>query len=112
MKDIVPMDRIENKIDLIRGRQVMLSPHLALLYGVETRALDQPVKRNRERFPAGFMFPLTGEEAVALVSQKVIRTRSILEVLFLNELMDLSGKLLRGSSRYNNIVVAIIWTSA
>jgi hypothetical protein len=57
---------------LIRGEKVMLSPHLAELYRVETRTLNQAVKRNSERFPRDFMFQLTGEEAEWLVSQNVI----------------------------------------
>jgi hypothetical protein len=72
MKDIVPMERIENKVLLVRGQKVMLSLHLAALYGVETRALNQAVKRNRERFPPDFLFQLTEKEAEALVSQNVI----------------------------------------
>jgi hypothetical protein len=68
----VPADRIERSILLIRGHRVMLSTHLAALYGVEPRALVQAVKRNRERFPADFMFQLTREELGVLKSQIVI----------------------------------------
>jgi hypothetical protein len=68
----VPADRIERPILLIRGHRVMLSTHLAALYGVEPRALVQAVKRNRERFPADFMFQLTREELGVLKSQIVI----------------------------------------
>jgi len=71
---IVP-DVIEQRILLIRGRRVMLSVHLAELYGVETRALNQSVKRNANRFPEDFMFQLTVSEAVQLVSQNVIPHR-------------------------------------
>jgi len=53
----------------------MLSPHLAGLYGVETRTLNQAVKRNIERFPEDFMFQLTADEAEWLVSQNVIPHR-------------------------------------
>lgn len=59
---IVPAQRIESFIFLIRGHKVMLSTHLAALYGVEARALVQAVKRNRERFPSDFMFPLSARE--------------------------------------------------
>lgn len=55
-KALVPAALIESKIYLIRGQKVMLSPQLAALYQVETRALVQAVKRNIERFPADFMF--------------------------------------------------------
>ncbi|MBD5211403.1 MAG: ORF6N domain-containing protein [Bacteroidales bacterium] len=60
---------IENLIHIIRGQQTMLDSDLAKLYGVETRALNQAVKRNIERFPADFMFQLTKEEAGDLRSQ-------------------------------------------
>ena len=53
---------IENLIYVVRGYQVMLDRDLALLYGVETKALNQAVKRNIERFPQDFMFRLTKEE--------------------------------------------------
>jgi len=53
---------IENKILVIRGQQVMLDRDLATLYGVETKVLNQAVKRNIERFPERFMFQLTKEE--------------------------------------------------
>jgi hypothetical protein len=74
---IVP-DVIEQRILLIRGRRVMLSVHLAELYGVETRALNQSVKRNADRFRSDFMFQLTVTEAVQLVSQNVIPHRKYL----------------------------------
>lgn len=53
---------IEPLIKVIRGQQVMLDKDLAMLYGVETRALNQAVKRNIQRFPADFRFQLTMEE--------------------------------------------------
>ena len=69
---IVPVERIESRILLLRGHKVMLSPHLAALYGVEPRALIQAVKRNRERFPKDFMFQLSPREFRNLKSQIVI----------------------------------------
>ena len=60
---------IENLIHIVRGQQTMLDSDLAKLYGVETRALNQAVKRNIERFPEDFMFQLTKEEAGDLRSQ-------------------------------------------
>ena len=68
----IPIEIIEKKIYLIRNQRVMLSVDLAELYGVETRALNQAVKRNIERFPEDFMFILTENEANSLVSQNVI----------------------------------------
>ncbi|MDE7421959.1 MAG: ORF6N domain-containing protein [Muribaculaceae bacterium] len=60
---------IENLIHIIRGQQVMIDSDLARLYGVETRVLNQAVKRNIERFPVDFMFQLTKDEAENLRSQ-------------------------------------------
>ena len=71
MKDIIPQEVIENKIYLIRGHKVMLSVHLADLYGVKVKALVQAVKRNTERFPQDFMFQLTWQEVQSLRSQIV-----------------------------------------
>ena len=69
---IVPRERIERSIFLIRGQKVLLSRHLADLYGVEPRALVQAVRRNMERFPKDFMFQLTQAEWENLKSQIVI----------------------------------------
>lgn len=71
-KSMLPMERIQNKIHLIRGEKVMLSTDLADLYEVEPRALVQAVKRNAERFPDDFLFQLNAEEAAGLKSQIVI----------------------------------------
>lgn len=64
-------DVIASKILLIRNQKVLLNKDLALLYGVETRVLNQAVRRNRESFPEDFMFTLTREEIMNL-SQIVI----------------------------------------
>ena len=65
----VPSERIERAILLIRAQRVMLDRDLAGLYGVETKALNQAVRRNLGRFPADFMFQLTPEESERLRSQ-------------------------------------------
>ncbi|MBU0687600.1 MAG: ORF6N domain-containing protein [Candidatus Margulisbacteria bacterium] len=62
MSNLIPIERIENKIYLIRGQKVMLDRDLAELYAVETKKLKQAVKRNRDRFPEDFMFELSIEE--------------------------------------------------
>ncbi len=67
-----PGPLIESRIWLIRGHKVLLDADLALLYEVQTRALNQAVRRNRERFPEDFMFQLTRKEDEALRSQIVI----------------------------------------
>jgi ORF6N domain-containing protein len=60
---------IERHIHVLRGQKVMLDSDLAELYGVETRRLNEAVKRNVERFPATFMFRLTDAEAATMRSQ-------------------------------------------
>jgi len=72
MSVLVPRERIEQTILLIRGHRVMLSTVLADLYAVEPRVLIQAVKRNRDRFPVDFMFQLTEQEFGNLKSQIVI----------------------------------------
>jgi ORF6N domain len=70
---IVVREQIIQKIVHLRDEKVILDIHLAELYGVETRALKQAVRRNKERFPAvDFMFELTEDEVDAVVSQNVI----------------------------------------
>jgi len=59
---VIPSERVISKIFLIRGKKVMTDKDLAELYGVETRILNQAVKRNIERFPADFMFQLNKQE--------------------------------------------------
>jgi hypothetical protein len=66
---IVPIERIEQQIYLIRGKKVMLDAGLAKLYQVSTKRLNEAVKRNGERFPRDFMFRLTEEEGASLRSQ-------------------------------------------
>ncbi len=70
-RSLIPVERIERSILLIRGKKVMLDRDLAQLYGVETRALNQAVRRNVDRFPEDFMFRLTREE-IMRISQFVI----------------------------------------
>ena len=69
---MIPDELLMSKIYLIRGQKVMLDSDLSALYGVETRAFNQAVKRNAERFPKDFMFRLTRKEWESLRSQIVI----------------------------------------
>ena len=62
------MPRIENRIQVIRGLRVMIDVDLAALYGVQTKRLNEQVKRNRERFPADFLFQLTLDEKTEVVA--------------------------------------------
>jgi hypothetical protein len=68
---VIPIERITRAILLIRGQKVMLDQDLAYLYGVATKALNQAVRRNKERFPEDFMFQLTREEVLNPRSQFV-----------------------------------------
>jgi len=67
----IPPERIESAIYLIRKEKVLMDHDLASLYGVQTKALVQAVKRNPERFPSDFMFQLSDEEFANLKSQIV-----------------------------------------
>jgi phage regulator Rha-like protein len=69
--EIILIERIEKKIFLIRNQKVMLSTHLAELYEVEVKVLNQAVKRNIDRFPKDFMFQLSKREFENLKSQIV-----------------------------------------
>jgi hypothetical protein len=69
MKDLIPTERIESAILLIRGHKVILDADLAKLYGVTTFNLNKAVKRNLDRFPEDFMFQLTYQEVRNLIFQ-------------------------------------------
>ena len=69
MKELIPVERIENKILLLRGHKIILAHDLSELYGVETKRLLEQVKRNTKRFPEDFMFQLTRQELANLRSQ-------------------------------------------
>ncbi len=73
-----PVERIESFIQSIRGQKIIMDSDLAALYGVQTRVLNQAVKRNKKRFPEDFMFQLKVEEA-----NSVSRSRS--QIVILNE---------------------------
>jgi len=67
-KLLIPSERIVNAILFIRGQKVMLDRDLATLYGVQTRRLNEQVKRNIDRFPSDFMFQLTIEEKAEVIA--------------------------------------------
>jgi hypothetical protein len=71
---LVPVERVQNLIYLIRGQKVLLDRDPAALYGVETRVLNQAVRRNKDRFPQDFMFDLHREE-IMRISQSVISSK-------------------------------------
>lgn len=66
-----PAPLIESRIYLIRGQKVLLDSDLAMLYEVETKALNRAVKRNRNRFPDDFMFQLSSEEAAEVLRYQI-----------------------------------------
>jgi len=69
-KSPIPIEQIDGMIRTIRGARVMLDRDLAKIYGVPTKAFNQAVKRNRQRFPEDFMFRLTLEEAKVLQASR------------------------------------------
>ena len=82
----------------IRGKKVMLDSDLAKLYHVETRSLNQAVKRNAERFPPDFMFQITAEEWMANTSQSVMtsnRPKKALPFAFTREGISMLSSVLR-----------------
>jgi hypothetical protein len=71
LQTMLPVTTVEGRIHLVRGRKVILDRDLAELYGVSTKALNQAVKRNIQRFPDEFVFQVAKEEADSLRSQSV-----------------------------------------
>jgi hypothetical protein len=67
-KTLVPVERVQKAILLIRSEKVILDADLAALYGVSTKRLNEQVKRNRSRFPDDFMFQLTSDEKAEVVA--------------------------------------------
>jgi len=68
MNELIPKEIIENKIFIFRGQKVMIDKDLAQLYEVDTKRLNEAVKRNCDRFPDGFMFKLNEDEVKELVA--------------------------------------------
>lgn len=99
MKPTVTMETIERKIYLIRGQKVMLDSDLAELYGVETKVLNQSVRRNIMRFPLDFRFQLTAEESEILRCQT-----GILELHDYLRSQIVTSKTGRGGRRYQPYV--------
>ncbi|MDB5089964.1 MAG: DNA-binding protein [Mucilaginibacter sp.] len=78
ISSLIPQETIIHKIVILRGEKVMLDLHLAEIYGVETRALKQAVRRNIDLFPDDFMFELNAVEIETVVSQNVIPSKQYL----------------------------------
>ena len=95
--------QIQNKIYEIRGQRVMIDRDLAEIYGVETRVLNQAVKRNMERFPEDFMFQLSEQEWDIMSSQIVMtskskRPKSALPLVFTEHGVTMLSSVLRSST--------------
>lgn len=103
MPNVIPLERLERSILLIRGQKVMLDSDLAELYEVPTKRLNEQVRRNAARFPEDFMFQLNYQEVAALRSQ--------IATLKLNALMSLTlnFKLPRSYTAYSWPIASIIW---
>ena len=93
---------VENLIHIVRGEQVMLDSDLAKLYGVETRVLNQAVKRNIERFPLDFMFQLNKDEAENLKVQIATTSSRSQNVILKDNLGDLKSQNLTSNPRSQN----------
>ena len=110
----IPAERIERRILLVRGQKVLLDRDLAELYGVETRALNQAVRRNIDRFPADFMFALDRDEILRIsqfvTSSGTAELKYSKSVLAFTEqgVAMLSGVL--GSARAVEVDIAILRT--
>src|SRR5262245_13986553 len=72
---LVPVERIERRILVLRSQKVLLDSDLGSFYGVSTKALNQATKRNRARFPPDFMFRLTSREAAALLRSQFVTSK-------------------------------------
>ena len=68
---LIDVEDIQNKIHEVRCQKIILDADLARYYGVDTRTLNQAVKRNADKFPADFLFPLENHEVIPLISQTV-----------------------------------------
>ena len=100
-EDITPI-LVESKIFLIRDKQVMVDRDLAELYGVETRVINQAVKRNLERFPEDFRFQLTSEELDELVTNcdrfNVLKHSTVLPYVFTEQGVAMLSAVLRSET--------------
>ena len=88
---IVPAELIERKIYLIRNKKVMLDSDLAELYDVETKVLNQAVKRNIARFPEDFMFQLNKEEALELSRSQIVTLKRGQNIKYLPHVFTENG---------------------
>ena len=100
MTIILKPENVAQLVFFVRGEKVLLDADLAMLYGVEPRALNQAVARNRKRFPADFMFQLSAREYDALTSQIVISDKDDARGASALRSQIVISKKGRGSRRY------------
>lgn len=102
---IQPLEQIESLILTLRGKQVMLDRDLARLYGVETKVLNQAVKRNVERFPEHFRYQLTENEMIELVTNcdrlQNLKHSSVLPYAFTEQGVAMLSTVLRSEAAVN-----------
>jgi len=114
IKSIIPTERIEKSIYVIRGRRIILDQDLATLYGVETKSLNRAVIRNRRRFPENFIFQLTKQEWANLkfqigTSSLIWGGRRKLPIAFTEHGVAMAANLLK-SDRAIGVSVEIVRT--
>jgi hypothetical protein len=113
MTQIIPKpENLAQLVFIVRGEKVLLDADLADLYGVTTKALNQAVKRNPDRFPVDFMFQLTSEEWVPMRSQTVTSSRRKLTAIpyaFTEQGVAMLSSVLR-SQRAVEVNIAIMRT--
>jgi hypothetical protein len=98
---LLPAERIERRVLLLRGEKVILDMHLAELYAVTTAALNQAVKRNPARFPADFMFEVTDQEIVQILKSQFVTSNEekYLKSLVRSEILISQSVISKGAAR-------------
>lgn len=101
-KKIVSGRTTENLIYQVRGHRVLLDSDLAALYGVQTKALNQAVRRNSERFPKDFMFQLSSEETERLLRSQMVTLNSGINAIALEDRKDNRSQFVTGSQKHRD----------
>ena len=113
--EIITQNDVQDKVIVVRGQQVLLDRDVAVLYGVETKAVNQAVKNNLKKFPEGYLFVLTDDEKSELVKNfdhlKVIKFSPVLPTAFTERGLYMLATILK-SKRAVQTTIAIIDTFA
>jgi len=107
MSEIIPQEILEQKIYLIRGHKVMIDKDLAALYGVETKVLNQAVKRNINRFPSDFMFQLIQDEAMELSRSQFVTLKRGYNIKYLPYVFTENGVAMLSSILKSDRAIAV-----